>query len=465
MSHETTLVPREVNIPSELWNAIVELGRLEPEQITDVNGWTQTAYSTVRQLTALPPSDTAETITTLQTNLNGLTTDNQELRTRTQDLENQVANMTNTAQDLRTRLDNARDQYEELQDQFEATTNALVTEQQRGQAKDQVINTLTTALAAAQNNPTQNHNDPDAPPTTGNKAVRMADPEKFSGNTDKYHGWKSKLLLKLQEPGSFADEQAKCRYIVGLLEGHAYDQIDHLVDATRINVENAAALITLLTTCYADPDPRGTAERALQKCFQGSRRFADYHAEMNRYLNKLQLGDESRKVFVYKGLSRELKDAIANADTVPEEYTPWVTWLTKKDLRLSARRSEVQDYRPRQPFTPRQNAQTNQTPAPRNTAPNTTPTPTTAAHPTNSNSGHYGPAPMDLSAGRRTLSQEERTRRLAEGLCMYCGGQGHLARNCPAAARRNLRVNAATLNQEQDRPDESLGDANEQAKN
>ena len=52
---------------------------------------------------------------------------------------------------------------------------------------------------------------------------------------------------------------------------------------------------------------------------------------------------------------------------------------------------------------------------------------------------------MDLSAGKRQLTNEERARRLAEGLCMYCGGQGHLARTCPSMARRNLRLNAALV--------------------
>src|SRR5258706_8461377 len=39
--------------------------------------------------------------------------------------------------------------------------------------------------------------------------------------------------------------------------------------------------------------------------------------------------------------------------------------------------------------------------------------------------------PMDLSANRRRLSPEERTRRLAEGRCYRCGGMNHVARNCP----------------------------------
>jgi hypothetical protein len=65
---------------------------------------------------------------------------------------------------------------------------------------------------------------------------------------------------------------------------------------------------------------------------------------MDRYMNQTQLGDDAKKLLLYCGLSRELRDAIANADEVPDEYTEWVTWLGKKDRRLAARRQESSDY-------------------------------------------------------------------------------------------------------------------------
>ena len=42
---------------------------------------------------------------------------------------------------------------------------------------------------------------------------------------------------------------------------------------------------------------------------------------------------------------------------------------------------------------------------------------------------HLGP--MDLSAAKRTVSPEERGRRIAEGLCFNCAGIGHQVRSCP----------------------------------
>lgn len=48
-----------------------------------------------------------------------------------------------------------------------------------------------------------------------------------------------------------------------------------------------------------------------------------------------------------------------------------------------------------------------------------------------------GTVPMDLSGTRRPqcrdpITPAERARHAAQGLCMYCGGPGHFAAECPA---------------------------------
>jgi hypothetical protein len=54
------------------------------------------------------------------------------------------------------------------------------------------------------------------------------------------------------------------------------------------------------------------------------------------------------------------------------------------------------------------------------------------------------PGPMDLSAIRRQLTQEEKTTRLREGRCLYCGGLGHMARECPNKRPKPLQTAATT---------------------
>lgn len=88
--------------------------------------------------------------------------------------------------------------------------------------------------------------------------------------------------------------------------------------------------------------------------------------------------------------------------------------------------------------------QPNPTPAPRLQHGRTADTTTTVQVqvPSTSSGTHAGP--MDVSAARGPLSDAERQRRRAGGLCLYCGQPGHLARTCPLS-KRTLRVAEAVV--------------------
>jgi len=64
------------------------------------------------------------------------------------------------------------------------------------------------------------------------------------------------------------------------------------------------------------------------------------------------------------------------------------------------------------------------------------------AAPAGTVAGDTGPAPMDLSAGNRRSSAEERAKRFADRRCLYCGGFNHRAGEC-AARKKAQRFKAA----------------------
>jgi len=69
---------------------------------------------------------------------------------------------------------------------------------------------------------------------------------------------------------------------------------------------------------------------------------------------------------------------------------------------------------------------------------------TMSATPTTSQSA-TAPGPMDLSASRKKLSEQERAVWLREGRYLYCGGLGHMATQCPNKSGNPFRTAAAQV--------------------
>jgi len=60
--------------------------------------------------------------------------------------------------------------------------------------------------------------------------------------------------------------------------------------------------------------------------------------------------------------------------------------------------------------------------------------------------GYTGTAPMDLSAGRRRLSAEERAKRFADGRCLYFSGLNHrAAESAPSNMAHTFRAAGAEV--------------------
>ena len=119
-------------------------------------------------------------------------------------------------------------------------------------------------------------------------------------------------------------------------------------------------------------------------------------------------------------------------DTDAMTLDDFITCCQKVDNKRHAHNREVRKHTTP---TPARNFVSSH-PTPAATTPSPTPVLSTAT------GIHFGP--MDLSAGRRKLTPEERARRLAEGRCLYCGGIGHMAKDC-TVARRPLRAAVTTL--------------------
>jgi len=310
-----------------------------------------------------------------------------------------------TDEDLRRELD-------------DMTRDACEASEESRNLRTQLANGLSLAARAA----------PPAPHQPEDRGQKFPDSPDFSGSDrTQLRGWIAPLRMVIRHtPSRFPDEQAKMRHAFNRLSGIALKQIlPHVRDNGEIGLEDLSALIQLLEAAFGDPDRVATAERNMKEIKQKNREFSLYYAEFQVIAADLDWNPSALRNALRSGLSEEMKDSFIHTD-MPDELPAFVTLCQKRDNQTRQRKAEKAAQHkwttsagspsaPRAPVPPR--------------APEVAPAGTVA--------GYTGPAPMDLSAGRRGISDEDRAKRLADGRCLYCGGFNHRAVDC--AVRKKAR--------------------------
>jgi len=304
----------------------------------------------------------------------------------------------------------------ELQQELEdMTRDARQSGEEVRGLKTQLANALTLAARAA----------PAAPQE--DRGQKFPDSPEFSGSDrTQLRGWIAQLRMVIRhKPVSFPNEQSKMRYAFNRLRGIALGLIlRHVREDGTIGLEDLPACIPLLEAAFGDPDRVATAERKMSEIKQKNREFSQYYAEFQVIAADLDWNPSALRNALRMGLSEEMKDSFTYSD-MPEELPAFVTVCQKRDNQIRQRRAEkaAQNKGSGIGF-----ASSRPPPAPK--APEIAPAGTVA--------GYTGPAPMDLSAGKRRISAEERAKRFADGRCLYCGGFNHRAAEC--AARKKAQT-------------------------
>jgi hypothetical protein len=146
---------------------------------------------------------------------------------------------------------------------------------------------------------------------------------------------------------------------------------------------------------YDDPDRARTARRELKKLKMGSKTFPSYLAQFRSLVGDLDLNEAAQMHELKDGLSPFLRDALILKGRM-ETLGELVEVLQELDAGFRARDDEKKDEARTvaPPSTHRAPPTISTTP----TTPTPAPlTPSSRAHRTDSNSGSYGDAPMNLS--------------------------------------------------------------------
>ena len=256
--------------------------------------------------------------------------------------------------------------------------------------------------------------------------IKTPDPPVFSKGRVQYRVFRSKLRAKFQADGDrFRDELHRVNYAMGFLEGDAYAIAQPLMEVGTIST--IEGLLTFMDSTFEDPDRKGTAKRAIQALRQGRADFVSHFTRFQALMVDLTWTEEARLSALHDSLSAELQVALAHSlPPEDESFDQFASRARRLDVQLRRLAvSQVPAFRPGAPYRPPQAAQAATTAAPSSGAAAQTPTP--------------GPR---AGKPRPPLSAEERARRVADNLCLYCGGPGHRADSCALVRGRPLRAAA-----------------------
>ena len=176
---------------------------------------------------------------------------------------------------------------------------------------------------------------------------------------------------------------------------------------------------------FGDPNAEATAEADLDRLhMQTNQKFADFLVEFNTLSSQVNWGDRALHHRLKHVLPDHIKDLLMLIEE-PVAFNDWKCLVQNIDQWYWERQAEIcRDTRSSQ------GNNTNRGTTSANVCSTTPGTPASSTHdsPGNPTVAHH------LTAQGR-LTQSERERRIVQGLCLYCGGQGHKASKCSKARK------------------------------
>jgi hypothetical protein len=291
---------------------------------------------------------------------------------------------------------------------------------------------------------------------------KIRDPDQFDGQDPK----KLRIFLVQLElnfsdrPTVFRRDRTKVNYALSYLKGTALEWFEPALYQARVrpNIEPAwrndwEVFAHELRTNFGPHDPVGEAESELERLqMKETHHIMKYNVDFTRISSQLYWGEPALRHRYYRGLPARIKDEISRIGK-PVRLAELRTLAQNIDARYWERRAEISREAP-----------------PTKNPGSTKPTSDAQDKPSSSSSSHKSqgkkPENSDRSSQRSApnrssqalpatrnpelqgklgkdgkLTAEERQRRFDNKLCMFCGGTGHMARDC---TKRNAKARSST---------------------
>jgi hypothetical protein len=258
------------------------------------------------------------------------------------------------------------------------------------------------------------------------KEPRVSLPDKFDGTRSKFRGFVNQIrLITALQAERYPTEESRVGLVGTLLTGQALSWFAPLFEKRSPILNNFETFLEAFAEAFGEHDKTRWATTKIRSLRQGTRSVSVYASDFRQLACDINWDEEALMSQFYWGLRDDVKDLLLSLPD-PQTLNEAISQAVKCDNRLFQRR---QDQRTRQQ-TVRHG-------------------PTMAASSLNSRSE---PEDMQIDAVRvKTLTPEERKRRMEEGLCLYCGEKGHKIGSCSKKQnRRTVRTRGAFVQENEE---------------
>lgn len=258
------------------------------------------------------------------------------------------------------------------------------------------------------------------------KEPRVSLPDKFDGTRSKFRGFVNQIrLITVLQPERYPTEEARVGLVGTLLTGQALSWFAPLFEKRSPILSNFETFLEAFAEAFGEHDKVRWATTKIRSLRQGARSASVYASDFRQLASDINWGEEALMSQFYWGLRDDVKDLLLSLPD-PRTLDEAISQAAKCDNRLFQRR---QDQRPRYQATRYD-----------------------ATMSTSGMSSHSEAEAMQIDAARvKTLTPEEKKRRMEGGLCLYCGEEGHKAGNCPKKQnRRIIKTRSARVQENED---------------
>uniref|UniRef100_A0A8C1P7H9 DUF4939 domain-containing protein n=1 Tax=Cyprinus carpio TaxID=7962 RepID=A0A8C1P7H9_CYPCA len=253
------------------------------------------------------------------------------------------------------------------------------------------------------------------PPPTPTK-VNFALPDKFNGSAEQCKGFIRQVEIFFMHQGSsFDSDDKKCAFLMSLLTGKAIEWAAAVRETDRLFQTSYPYFVKQLRDVFEYTAGGKDVSTRLMQLTQGRKSAAEHAIEFRTIAAQSGWNDVSLKAMFRRSLNMELQAELA-CKGEDHSFSDYVTLAIKIDNLICTHR-----------------------PQSKSTSFMHIPQVTQMSESSHAND-HASPEPMQLGVTR--LSSEERSRRVVQNLCFYCGCAGHHNAVCPLKARRDFADNS-----------------------